>query len=58
MIREKAGENLSRDNVAKVHALLSEENPITKKEACGILNIRYNTTRLKVKEQQEMKSKM
>lgn len=47
MIRAKAGENLSRDNIAKVHELLSGENPITKKEACGILNIRYNTTRLK-----------
>ena len=47
MIRAKAGENLSRDNIAKVHNLLSGENPITKKEACGILNIRYNTTRLK-----------
>ena len=26
---------------------LVQESPITKKEACGILNIRYNTTRLK-----------
>ena len=47
LIRAKKGENLSRDNIAKVHELLSGESPITKKEACGILNIRYNTTRLK-----------
>ena len=46
MIRAKKGENLSRDNIAKVHELLSAENPITKKEACSILNISYNTTRL------------
>ena len=46
MIKKKAHEKLSDDNIQKVIGLLRQENPITKKEACEILNIRYNTTRL------------
>lgn len=45
-IRKKAGENLSEQNIERVISLLEQEKPITKKEACEILNISYNTTRL------------
>ena len=45
-IRKKAGEKLDEANLSKVSALLNQDNPITKKEACEILNISYNTTRL------------
>lgn len=46
--KTKNGENerLDFDNVEKVIKLLEAEKPITKKEACGLLNIAYNTTRL------------
>ena len=37
---------MSDTNIRKVINLLSGDSPITKKEACGILNISYNTTRL------------
>ena len=46
MIRSKSGEKLSYDNIERVISQLEQENPITKKEACEMLNIRYNTTRL------------
>ena len=46
MIRSKSGEKLSFDNIERVISELEQDNPITKKEACGMLNIRYNTTRL------------
>jgi len=46
MIRKKQGENLSEPNIERVISLLEQDKPITKKEACGILNISYNTTRL------------
>lgn len=46
MIRSKSGEKLSFDNIERVIQQLEQDNPINKKEACGILNIRYNTTRL------------
>lgn len=39
-------ERLDPVNIDKVIALLEGEKPITKKEACNILNIAYNTTRL------------
>ena len=39
-------EKLDSANLEKVIRLLEDEKPITKKEACGILNIAYNTTRL------------
>ena len=44
--RAKSHENLTKANIAKVISLLEGDKPITKKEACGILNISYNTTRL------------
>ena len=45
-IRKKAGEKLAEANLNRVSALLNQDNPITKKEACEMLNISYNTTRL------------
>jgi len=45
-LRIKKHENITKVNVAKVIGLLEAEKPITKKEACSILNISYNTTRL------------
>lgn len=45
-IKKKEHENLSDSNIAKVIDLLEREKPITKKDACEILNISYNTTRL------------
>lgn len=45
-VKAKEHENLSEENVKKVIELLAAEKPISKKEACQILNISYNTTRL------------
>lgn len=45
-VRQKDTENLTRDNLKKVMSLLAAEKPITKKAACELLNISYNTTRL------------
>jgi len=45
-VRKKREEKLSETNINKVIELLAAEKPITKKEACEILNIAYNTTRL------------
>lgn len=49
-VKRKEHENLTAVNIQKVISLLQptspEEKPITKKEACNILNIAYNTTRL------------
>lgn len=45
-VKRKEHENLSDSNIRKVIGLLNAEKPITKKEACEILNISYNTTRL------------
>lgn len=45
-VKAKQHENLSEANVKKVMELLEAEKPISKKEACQILNISYNTTRL------------
>ena len=45
-IKSKSYEKLTNDNIKKVIDLLEADNPITKKEGCEILNIRYNTTRL------------
>lgn len=45
-IKKKEHENLSDSNIQKVITLLEAEKPITKKDACQILNISYNTTRL------------
>lgn len=48
MARRKVNdsENLTDTNMAKVIALLRAEKPITKKAACEMLCISYNTTRL------------
>ena len=45
-IRAKSHEKLDGANIQKVIDLLNGEEAITKKEACEVLNIRYNTTRL------------
>lgn len=48
-VKRKDYENLSAANIEKVISLLNPTNgskPITKKEACEILNISYNTARL------------
>lgn len=45
-VKVKEYENLSDSNIEKVISLLESQKPITKKEACEILNISYNTTRL------------
>lgn len=45
-VKAKEHENLSEANIKKVIELLEAEKPISKKEACEILNISYNTTRL------------
>lgn len=45
-LKRRDHENLSDSNIQKVIELLSADTPISKKEACGILNITYNTTRL------------
>lgn len=44
--KKKQHENLTRENIQKVISLLEADKPVTKKEACEILNIAYNTTRL------------
>ena len=43
-VKKRSYENLSAANVLKVIKLLEKGG--TKKEACGVLNIAYNTTRL------------
>ena len=45
-VKKKSHEKLDSGNVQRVIDLLEQEEPITKKEACEMLNIRYNTTRL------------
>lgn len=45
-VKAKEHENLSDSNIKKVIELLEAEKPISKKDACEILNISYNTTRL------------
>lgn len=44
--RNKEDEKLDFNNLEKVIKLLEAEKPISKKDACAILNIAYNTTRL------------
>lgn len=46
-VKKKEHERLEDSNIANVISLLNATPPITKKEACEILNISYNTTRLK-----------
>ncbi len=45
-VKRKAHENITDANVKHVISLLGAKDSITKKEACEILNISYNTTRL------------
>ena len=45
-IRKKAGEKLDAATLTRVSELLNQDEPITKKQACEMLNISYNTTRL------------
>ena len=45
-MKKKEHEKLTQENIQHVITLLSSDKPITKKEACEILNISYNTTRL------------
>lgn len=47
-IKKRDHENLTSSNIEKVISLLNPEEgkPISKKDACEILNIAYNTTRL------------
>lgn len=45
-VRKKKTEKLDDTNLQRVWDALNDNNPITKKEACEMLNITYNTTRL------------
>lgn len=45
-VKKKEHEKLTDQNISKVIELLSGEKPITKREACEMLNISYNTSRL------------
>lgn len=45
-VKAKEGENLTETHIKRVIELLEAEKPISKKDACEILNISYNTTRL------------
>ena len=45
-VRAKKSEKLDDVNIARVQEALTGDTPITKKEACEMLNISYNTTRL------------
>lgn len=45
-VKKKDYENLSEANIQKVISLLNDKTPISKKEACSMLNIAYNTARL------------
>ena len=45
-VRQKEGEDFSKAKVQEVINLLDSEKPITKKTACDMLRMTYNTTRL------------
>jgi len=45
-IKQKKHEKLDEVNIARVIESLEAKTPVTKKEACEMLNISYNTTRL------------
>ena len=62
-VKVKESEDLSDNAIEKVISLLSAEKPCTKKEACSILRITYNTTRLQsiidnYKEKKEREAKL
>ena len=45
-VKKKDHENLTAANIERVISELRADSPISKKEACSMLNIAYNTTRL------------
>ena len=45
-VKVKDSEKLDPSNIRQVMNLLESDKPITKKEACNLLRISYNTTRL------------
>ena len=45
-VRKRSHEKLDETTLERVSELLNDAKPITKKEACNMLNITYNTTRL------------
>jgi hypothetical protein len=45
-VKVKVGEKLTEANIDRVIKLLEQPKPITKKEACEVLNISYNPARL------------
>jgi hypothetical protein len=45
-LKKREHENLSDTNIQKVISLLNDKTPISKKVACDMLNIAYNTARL------------
>lgn len=45
-VKVREGEKLDDATIERVIELLNAEKPCTKKDACSILNISYNTTRL------------
>ena len=45
-IKKKSHEKLDDKNIQRVIDALNKEKPITKKEACEMLHINYNTPRL------------
>jgi hypothetical protein len=45
-VRKRNHEKLDEKNLVRVLEYLEQDKPITKKEACSMLNISYNTTRL------------
>jgi len=46
VVKKKAHEKLDNKNIQRVIDALNGESPITKKEACEMLHINYNTPRL------------
>ena len=61
-IKKKKHEKLDDTNIKRVIAALEGDSPITKKDACEMLNISYNTTRLakiinNFKEEQEYRKR-
>ena len=45
-VKKKDHENITDANIKKVITALGGDKPITKKAACDLLNISYNTSRL------------
>lgn len=45
-VKKKEGEKLTSENIERVIAGLEQAKPISKKQACEMLNISYNVTRL------------